>query len=107
MLSKIFITGKTFGETCRYICQDLTRSEVLCVEGGRGHDYKSMAEDFEGQHQFWPEKGKPVFHAALTLPHEEELSHELMAGIARKYLEEIGMRDTQYVVVKHSDKQHL
>lgn len=107
MLSKIFITGKTFKETCQYVCQDLSRSEVLCVEGVRGHDYKSMAEDFEVQHQFWPEKEKPVFHAALTFPRGEELSHEKMVEIAREYLQKIEMRDTQYAVIKHTDKQHL
>lgn len=107
MLSRVFITGKSFKETCQYVCQDLTRAEVLSVEGVRGHDYKSMAEDFEVQHRFWPEKEKPVFHAALAFPRGEELSNDKMVEIAREYLQKIGMQDTQYAVVKHTDKQHL
>jgi hypothetical protein len=107
MLSKIFITGKGFKQTCQYVCQDLARSEVLAVEGVRGHDHRLMAEDFELQHQFWPEKEKPVFHAALTFPRGEVLGNDLMVSIAREYLEEIGMRNTQYAVVKHIDKRHL
>jgi len=107
MLSKVFITGKTFKETCQYVLQDLVRAEVLCVEGVRGHDHRLMAEDFELQHQLWPEKEKPVFHAALTFPKGEVVSDERMVSIARKYLEEIEMRNTQYAVVKHMDKEHL
>ncbi|HVU59093.1 MAG TPA: relaxase/mobilization nuclease domain-containing protein [Puia sp.] len=107
MLSKVFITSKTFKQTCQYVCQDLVRSEVLAVEGVRGHDHRLMAEDFEVQHQFWPEKEKPVFHAALTFPHEERLGNAQMVLIARQYLDEIGMRNTQYAIVKHVDKQHL
>lgn len=94
-------------DTCQYVCEDLKRSQVLEVQGVRGHDYKSMAEDFEVQHQFWPEKEKPVFHAALTFPRGEHLGDETMIAIAREYLQKIEMPDTQYAVIKHTDKQHL
>lgn len=107
MLSKVFITGKGFTETCAYISQDLVRSEVLYVEGVRGHDHRLMAQDFELQHQFWPEKEKPVFHAALTFPKGELVRDEVMVSIAGEYLEQIEMRNTQYAVVKHVDKEHL
>ncbi|HEY8967480.1 MAG TPA: relaxase/mobilization nuclease domain-containing protein [Puia sp.] len=107
MLSKIFITSKTFRQICHYVCQDLARSEVLAVEGVRGHDHRLMAEDFEIQHQFWPEKEKPVLHAALTFPRGEILDNDRMVLIARQYLDEIGMRNTQHAIVKHVDKQHL
>ncbi|MBN9382687.1 MAG: relaxase/mobilization nuclease domain-containing protein [Chitinophagaceae bacterium] len=107
MLSKIFLTGKGFVETCGYVCQDLVRAEVLYAEGVRGHDHRLMAEDFKVQHQFWPEKEKPVFHAALTFPRGEVLPDEVMISIAREYLDLIDLRNTQYAVVKHVDKQHL
>ncbi|MBN8851390.1 MAG: hypothetical protein BGO55_09190 [Sphingobacteriales bacterium 50-39] len=107
MLSKVFITGKTFKQTCQYVCQDLVRAEVLAVEGVRGHDHRLMAEDFELQHQFWAEKEKPVFHASLSFPRGEVLGNDRMVLIARQYLDEIGMRNTQYAIVKHVDKQHL
>jgi hypothetical protein len=80
---------------------------VLAVEGVRGYDHRLMAEDFELQHRFWPEKEKPVFHAALSFPKGEVPGNDRMVLIARQYLGEIGMRNTQYAVVKHVDKQHL
>ena len=119
MISKIFITGKTFGETCRYVCeelreepgqtlqQDSKRAQVLYVEGVRGHDSRLMAADFELQHQFVPEKEKAVFHGVLSFPPGERPDDELMVDIGRKYLQEIGMTDTQFAIVKHTDKEHL
>lgn len=107
MISKIFLTGKSFGSTCRYLCEDLARSEVLAVEGVRGHDFQLMQEDFEVQHQFMPEKEKPVFHAVLSYPHGEDPGKEKIVEIGRKYLQEIEMANTQYAMVQHTDKKHL
>jgi len=107
MISKVFITGQTFGETCAYVCQELSKAEVLAVDGVRGHDPKLMAEDFEIQHQLMPQKEKPVFHAVLSFPPGENPGDRKMVEIARKYLEEIGMAGTQYALVKHMNKAHL
>jgi hypothetical protein len=107
MLSKIFLTGQGFGQTCRYVCQDLSRAEVLDVEGVRNHDFPLIAEDFDRQMGFMPEKEKPVFHGVLSFPPGEDPGDEKMIRIARQYLQEIKMTPTQFVVVKHTDKDHL
>jgi hypothetical protein len=65
MIAKIFISSKTFGETCQYLCQNQTRAEILYAEGVRSHDLKLMAADFEWQHRLMPEKEKPVFGGRL------------------------------------------
>ena len=107
MVSKIFLTGQSFRETCSYLCMDQERAEVLAVEGVRAHDLRLMAEDFETQHLFEPEKEKPVFHGVLSFPHGEDPGDAKMIEIARKYLEEIEMPNTQYAMIKHTDKEHL
>jgi hypothetical protein len=66
-----------------------------------------MQKDFETQHHFTPEKEKPVFHGVLSFPHGEDPGDEKMVEIARRYLEEIGMSNTQYAFVKHTDKEHI
>src|SRR5258708_9569695 len=66
-----------------------------------------MAADFERQHQFTPEKEKPVFHGMLSFPPGEDPGNGRMVEIARKYLQEIGMTRTQFAIVKHLDKDHL
>jgi Relaxase/Mobilisation nuclease domain len=107
MISKIFITGKGFGVTCKYLCQDLNRSLVLSVEGVRGHALDLMEHDFRIQHGFMPEKEKPVFHGVLSFPPGENPEHKRLVEIGRRYLDEIGMKNTQYAMVLHTDKAHL
>src|SRR5450432_198388 len=107
MISKTAPSGRSFGSACRYVCQDLRRAEVLAVEGVRGHDLQLMQADFEVQQQFKPEKEKPVFHGVLSFPHGEDPGKEKMVEIGQKWLEEIGMANTQYAMILHSDKRHL
>src|SRR5882762_2750810 len=105
MISKVFITGQTFAETCRYVFQEQKegikqhpaaqglenqskQAVVLYAEGVRRHDHQLMAEDFARQHRFTPEKEKPVFHGMLSFPAGENPGDSRMIEIARKYLEE-------------------
>lgn len=106
MIGKVFITGKTFGATCDYLEREASLSEVLAVEGVRAHDPRLMAEDFEWQHRLMPEKEKPVFHSVLSFPPGERLDDELLVRLSKEYLERIGMVNTQYAFVKHTDKEH-
>ena len=107
MIGKVVLTGKTFGETCEYLEREESLSEVLAVEGVRGHDPKLMAEDFEWQHQLMPEKEKPVFHSVLSLPPGERPDDKLLVQLSKEYLVLIGMEKTQYAFIKHLDREHL
>jgi hypothetical protein len=66
-----------------------------------------MAEDFEWQHRLMPEKEKPVFHSVLSFPPGERPEDNLLVQLSKAYLERIGMVNTQYAFVKHTDKEHL
>ena len=105
MISKP-VPAHSFYHTCRYICQK-TGAEVLIAEGVRGHDYKLMAEDFLNQQQMRPTKEKACFHSILSFYPGEKPSDETMKEIARKYLEKLGIVNTQVAVSKHTDKAHL
>jgi Relaxase/Mobilisation nuclease domain len=108
MISKIFITGKSFGQCCRYVCEDLKRSQVLEAEGVRKHDLGLMTDDFELQQSFANQvKEKPVLHAVLSHPHGECPGDETLVQIGRRWLQEIRMANTQHIIVKHTDKEHL
>lgn len=73
----------------------------------RTHDVKLMAEDFERQLLLMPEKEKPVYHSVLSFPPEEQLSDKMLVELGERFLEKIGMVNTQYALVKHTDKEHL
>jgi hypothetical protein len=108
MISKTFITGKTFRESCFYVCEDLERSQILEVEGVRKHDLRLMAQDFEAQ-QAWanPLKENPVYHTVLSYPHGEVPTDEKLVEISNRFLQKVGVADTQHVIAKHTDKEHL
>ena len=107
MIARIFPETHSFLRVCRYVCQDLSRAVVLDQEGIRGHDYRLMARDFEAIHDLRPGREKPVFHGVIDFHPEEDINDIKMVQIARKYLAEVGMENTQYAIVKHIDRRHL
>ncbi len=106
MISKVVI-GKTFYGACRYVCIDKKRAVVLEAEGVRDYDYKLMAKDFELQQSLRPSLTKAVFHGIISFYPGEKIEDKLMAEIAKNYLREMKITDTQFAIVKHIDKNHL
>ncbi len=105
MISKVVI-GNGFYGACRYVCMDQKRAVVLETEGVRNYHYKLMADDFETQQQFRPSLSKAVFHGILSFYPGEKIADETMIEIARKYLHELKIENTQYTITKHTDKDH-
>lgn len=105
MLSK-FYHGHSFCHACRYIVtkQD---AKVLHTEGIRGHDFKLMAEDFMMQQQLRLANEKACFHCSLSFYLGEIVNDELMVKIAKEYLEKLNIIDTQFLIIKHTDRRHL
>ncbi len=65
-----------------------------------------MVADFEMQHAFRPSLSKAVFHGILSFYLGEKVEDNMIAEIAKKYLQEMNSMDTQFVIVKHPDKNH-
>lgn len=105
MISKV-VPADSFYHTCRYI-SNKQGAEVLLAEGVRGHNYKLMAEDFMRQQQMRPAKHINCFHGILSFYPGEKPSNEMMKEIAKKYLDRLGIINTQYAISKHTDKAHL
>lgn len=105
MISKI-LSGKSFGGLCRYLCKDQSRALVLEATGVRDYDHNLMALDFELQRRLNPNISQPVFHAILSYYPGEEITDEKMKQIAKEYLQELGIKNTQYVLVRHNDRKH-
>lgn len=51
---------------------------------------------------------KPVYHLSLSISPEDrgKLNDEKFRDIAGEYLEKLGLKDNQYIVVKHNDTDH-
>ncbi|WP_187270153.1 relaxase/mobilization nuclease domain-containing protein [Pontibacter qinzhouensis] len=106
MIGKV-MTGKSFSGCVRYVVQK-EGARVLAAEGIRTDSVSAMVADFHLQRQLNPELGKAVGHIALSwsIHDKEKLSEEVMAERAREYLEKMGIKDTQYLVVEHRDREH-
>ena len=105
MISKVVI-GKTFYGACRYVCMDKKRAVVLDSEGVRDYDYKLMAKDFELQQSMRGSLTKAVFHGIISFYPGEKVEDKMMAEIAKEYLAEMKITDTQFAIIKHIDKNH-
>ena len=62
----------------------------------------------EYQRQMNPRISKPVGHIALSfLPEDKDkLTDEMMTKIAREYMELMGIKNTQFLLVRHFDRSN-
>ncbi|MGZ3929535.1 MAG: relaxase/mobilization nuclease domain-containing protein [Mucilaginibacter sp.] len=106
MIGKV-ITGKSFGGCIRYVVQKHDAA-VLDSAGIRIQEASQMIDDFNLQRKFNPDLGKAVGHIVLSWSVNDaaKLNDELMVTLAKEYLHKMRIRDTQYLVVKHNDREH-
>jgi hypothetical protein len=109
MIARVFEPGGSFGRTCQYMAEDLKRAQVIWQEGVRGHDYRLAARDFDMVAALHDTISKPVFHGVLTFHRDENLDNVLKVGLALKYLDGVGMVNTQRLIAEHFDarQSHL
>lgn len=101
------ITGRSFGGCIRYVVNK-QEAKILSAEGVRMQDANALTQDFNLQRKMRPELGKAVGHIVLSWSKEDlsKLSDEIMAERAKEYMEKVGILNTQYVIVRHSDREH-
>jgi len=101
------ITGRSFGGCIRYVV-DRQEAKILAAEGVRMQNASTLTKDFNLQRKMRPELGKAVGHLVLSWSKEDisKLSDDIMVERAKQYMEKVGIRNTQYVIVRHSDRDH-
>src|ERR1700761_1658493 len=106
MIGKV-ITGKSFGGCIRYVVQKHD-AVILDAAGVRIQEASQLINDFNLQRKFNPDLGKAVGHIVLSWSVNDaaKLNDELMVMLAKEYLHKMKIRDTQYLVVKHNDREH-
>jgi hypothetical protein len=106
MIGKV-ITGKSFGGCIRYVVQKHDAT-VLDAAGIRIQEANQIINDFNLQRKFNPDLGKAVGHIVLSwsINDTAKLNDEIMVNLAKEYLNKMKIRDTQYLVVKHNDREH-
>jgi len=106
MMGKV-MTGKSFGGCVRYNLQK-PDAILLYSQGLRVDDIQTIIDDFNLQRKTNAALGKAVGHIALSWSVEDKkrLSSDNMAEVARLYMQQMGITETQYLIVQHNDRPH-
>ena len=107
MIAKI-VKGSGFRGVVNYILDKEKDAKILVCDGLFAENKNTIAMSFDAQSKMNPKVTKPVGHISLAFHKEDEhrLTDRTMAGIALEYLKEMGITDTQVLIVRHFDKEH-
>ena len=101
MIAKI-VKGASFKGCVQYVTGK-DNATVLASDGVLLGSVSEIADSFEYQRALNPRVSKPVGHIALSFKPEDKdrLTDEMMTKIAQEYMELMGIRDTQFLLVRH------
>ena len=107
MIAKI-VKGSSFKGVVNYILDKEKDAKILVCDGLFAEGKDTIAMSFEAQSRMNPRVTKSVGHISLAFSKEDghRLTDRAMAGIALEYLSEMGITDTQVLIVRHFDKEH-
>lgn len=107
MIAKI-VKGSRFKGVVSYILDKEKDAKILVCDGMFAENKDTIAMSFKAQSKMNPKVTKPVGHISLAFHKKDEhrLTDRAMAGIALEYLKEMGIFDTQILIVRHFDKEH-
>lgn len=108
MIAKI-VKGAGAKGIVDYILDRKKGASLIDHDGVLVSDNGSIARSFIAQSRFNPKVGKFIGHISLSFS-EQDLPHltdELMVRISREYMMKMGIRDTQYIIGRHHDKEQV
>ena len=107
MIAKI-MKGSGFKGVINYILDPKKGTELIDSSGVRIESISHIAQSFIDQTKLNPRVGKVVGHISLSFSVQDssKLSNKSMAQMAREYMEKMGIKDTQYIIGRHFDKEH-
>ncbi|GHV40682.1 hypothetical protein FACS1894179_07620 [Bacteroidia bacterium] len=103
------IKGKSFKGCVNYVMNDT--AQLLEAEGVFADDTKSMIRSFAMQRSGRKEIKQPVGHIPISFSPEDKarMTDDFMLQLAKEYMQEMGIKNTQYIIVRHhnTDNEHL
>ena len=107
MIAKI-MKGSGFEGVINYIFDPKKGTELIDSSGVRTDCINHIVQSFIDQTELNPRVGKVVGHISLSFSvlDSSKLSNKFMAQMAREYMEKMGIKDTQYIMGRHFDKEH-
>ena len=107
MIAKI-MKGSGFKGVINYILDPKKGTELIDCFGVRTDSINHIVQSFIDQTELNPKVGKVVGHISLSFSAQDSprLCNEWMVKVAREYMEKMGIKDTQYIIGRHFDKEH-
>jgi hypothetical protein len=103
------IKGKSFKGCVSYVMNDTAK--VLEAEGVLATSKQNIIRSFAMQRSGRKEIKQPVGHIPLSFAPEDKtrMTNDFMVQLAKEYMEEMGIRNTQYIIVRHhnADNEHI
>jgi len=103
------IKGKSFKGCVRYVMNETAK--LLEAEGVLARNKEKIIRGFAMQRSGRREIKQPVGHIPISFAPEdkERMTDDFMVQLAKEYMEEMGIRNTQYIIVRHhnTNNDHL
>lgn len=111
MIGKTSI-GCSFKGCCAYNMEKVEqkKGQILMSQGVRDYERGAMVADFVRQASMNPDLSRSVWHTAISFDPKDEArlqaDPQLMEQVASEYLRGMGLDQSQYVVIRHTDTAH-
>ena len=103
------LKGKSFRGCVRYVMNET--AELLEAEGVLADNTKNIIHSFAVQRSGRSEIKQPAGHIPISfaLEDKERMTNGFMIQLAKEYMTEMGIKNTQYIIVRHhnADNEHL
>ncbi|MDD4754378.1 MAG: relaxase/mobilization nuclease domain-containing protein [Desulfitobacteriaceae bacterium] len=103
------IKGKSFKGCVSYVMNDT--ATLLETEGVFADSTRNMIHSFAMQRSGRKEIKQPVGHIPISFSPEDKprMTDDFMLQLAKEYMQEMGIKNTQYIIVRHhnTDNDHL
>lgn len=110
MIAKILAKGAASG-IVGYVMREFHDKEKYTADTWRlidsdsvfGNDYRRIVDSFDIGASLNKRISKPIGHIAVSFDKADlpRLTDEFMVQLAKEYMEQMGIRDTQYLIVRH------
>lgn len=106
MIGKI-VKGRSFKGCISYVLES-KESKILASDGVLNTDTKSIINSFYMQSLLNPKLSKCVGHIPLSFSSDdkERITDHFMEQLAKEYMKAMGIKNTQYLIVRHSNTIH-
>lgn len=101
---------ESFAKVVDYVNNPKKNARLIDSKDVRLDNNATIARSMQGQADDKPGRklGNPVYHISLDFAHEDtsKMTDALMVEIAREYMRRMGITNTQYIVCRHTDREH-